>query len=103
AVLRAALLAILHRLGVENAAKHVVTHTRQIADTTTANEHDRVLLQVVTLAGDIGNDFTRSGQANLRNLAQGRIRLLRGRRVDARTDATLLRILLHRGHFAPLR
>src|SRR5215469_3026244 len=53
AVLRAALLAVGHADRVERAAHHVVTNTREILHTAAANEHDRVLLQVVADARDI--------------------------------------------------
>nr|GFD59515.1 hypothetical protein [Tanacetum cinerariifolium] len=36
------------------------------------------------------------GQADLGHLAQRRVRLLRGRGVDAGADAALLRVLFHR-------
>src|SRR5690554_795555 len=95
AVFRAALLAVLDALRIENAAQDVITNTGKVAHTATANEHDRVLLQVVPLAGDIGNDFTLVGQTHLGNLAQSGVRLLRRGRVNTRTDTALLRIGFH--------
>src|SRR5690606_33065323 len=47
AVLGASLLAILDALQVERAAHDVITHTRQILDTTAAHQHHRLLLHVV--------------------------------------------------------
>src|SRR5918994_4716944 len=47
AVAAAGLLAVLHAGGVEGAADDLVAHARQVADTTAAHQHDRVLLQVV--------------------------------------------------------
>src|SRR4051812_29343226 len=41
---------------VEGSADDVVTHTREILHTAATNEDDRVLLQVVTLAGDVRGD-----------------------------------------------
>src|SRR5665213_1711716 len=69
AVLRTALFAVLDRLRVEHAAQHVVAHARQVANAAAPDEHDRVLLQVVAFAGDVGNDFARGGQTDLGNLA----------------------------------
>src|SRR5689334_8358851 len=96
AVLRTGLLAVLHALRVENAAKHMVADARKVAHTAAADQHDAVLLQVVAFARDVADDFALVGQADLGHLAKRRVRLLRGRRVDAGADAALLRVLLHR-------
>src|SRR5438270_10003894 len=96
AVLRARLPAVLDTLRVEDAAKHVVANARKIAHTAAADQHDAVLLEVVALAGDIADYFALVGQADLGHLAQSRVRLLRGRRIDTGADAALLRVLLHR-------
>src|SRR3954452_3888122 len=96
AVLGAGLAAILDALRIENAAKHVVANARKVAHTAAADQHDAVLLEVVTLARDIADHFALVGQADLGHLAQRRVRLLRSRRIDAGADATLLRVLLHR-------
>src|SRR6478752_8558161 len=96
AVLRTRLPAILHALRVEDAAKHVIAHTRKVAHTAAADKHDRVLLQVVAFTRDVADDFALVGQANLGNLAQSRVRLLRGGGIDTGADAALLRVLLHR-------
>src|SRR5204862_7813855 len=77
--------------GVERAANDLVAHTRKVLDAAAANEHDGVLLQVVPLAGDVGRDLDRARDPHARHLAQRRVRLLRGRRVDARADAAALR------------
>ena len=94
-VLRARLLAVLDPLRIEHPAQHVITHAGKIADTTAADQHDAVLLQVVALAGDVRDDLALVGQADLGDLAQRRVRLLRGRGVNTRADAALLRVLLH--------
>src|SRR6187401_3218987 len=57
AVLRTRLLAILHALQVERAAHDVVANARQILDPAAAHQHDAVLLQVVALTADVGNDL----------------------------------------------
>jgi len=74
----------------------VIAHARKVAHTPAADQHDAVLLQVVALARDVADDFALVGQANLGHLAQRRVRLLRGRRVDAGADTALLRVLFHR-------
>src|SRR5579863_10310816 len=91
AVLRARLLAVGHAGGVERPADDLVAHTRKVLDATAADEHHGVLLQVVSLAGDVRGDLDRAGDANARDLAQRRVRLLGGRRVDARADSAPLR------------
>src|SRR2546423_14481842 len=86
AVLRAGLLAVRDAGGVERAAHDLVAHAREILDATAAHEHHRVLLEVVALAGDVGGDLHPVRQPDACDLAQGRVRLLRGRRVDTRAD-----------------
>src|SRR6202012_843500 len=91
AVTTASLLAVADTLGVERTADDLVPDTGQVADTTTADEHDRVLLQVVPNAADVGGDRHRDGQPDTRHLAQSRVWLLRRARVDTRANATALR------------
>src|SRR5690348_882334 len=95
AVLRTALPAVLDALGVEHAAKHVIANARKVAHTAAADQHDAVLLEVVALAGDVADHLALVGQPDLGHLAQRRVRLLRGRRIDTSADAALLRVLLH--------
>src|SRR5207237_8025377 len=60
-----------------------------------ARLHIAVLVEVVTLPGDVADHFALVGQADLGHLAQRRVRLLRGRRIDTSADSALLRILFH--------
>src|SRR5216684_9066439 len=96
AVFRAALAPVLDALGVVRAADDVIAHAGQILDPTAADQHHRVLLQIVALAGDIAGYLEAVGEADARDLAQRGIRLFRRRRVDARADPAFLRALLHR-------
>src|SRR5688500_14177648 len=57
-----------------------------------------MLLEVVALAGNVADHLALVGETDLGDLAKRRVRLLRGGRVDARADAALLRVLLHRGN-----
>src|SRR5438477_534824 len=100
AVLRAALLAILHSGRVERTAHHVIAHAGKILYAAAADQHDRVLLQVVAFAADIANHLEAIGQAYFRHLAQSRVRLFRRGGVDARANASLLRAALERRHLA---
>src|SRR5579883_389618 len=98
AVLRTALLAVLDALGVEDAAENVVAHAGQVLDAAAADHDHRVLLQVMALTRDVADHLETVGQAHLGDLAKRRVRLLRGRRIDARAHAALLRRLLQRRH-----
>src|SRR5690625_3137694 len=102
AVLGASLLTILHAGGVKGSTNDVILHTRKVLHTTAPHQHNGVLLQVVPLAGDVGNHLDAVRQANLRDLPKCRVRLLRRRRVNARTNATLLRIRPQSGGFCSL-
>src|SRR3546814_6040201 len=95
AVLRTALLAVLDALGIQNAAQDVIAHTGNVAHAAAADQHDAVLLKVVAFTRNVGDDFALVDQAHLRHLAEGRVRLLRGRRVDTGANAALLRVRFH--------
>src|SRR6476619_3249174 len=56
-VLRAALLTILYTCRIKASTNDMITHTRQILHTTTADQHDRVFLEVVTFSRDISDNF----------------------------------------------
>src|SRR3954463_9229356 len=98
AVLRTALLAVLDALGIEDAAEDVVAHAGQVLDAAAADHDHRVFLKVVAFTRNVADHFEAVGQAYLGDLTKRRVRLLRGRGVDARADATLLRRLLQRRH-----
>src|SRR4051794_26632471 len=68
AVLRARLLAVLDTGGVERAADDVVANAREILDAAAADQDDRVLLQVVSLARDVRRHFHAVGEPNARDL-----------------------------------
>src|ERR1700756_729751 len=98
AVLRTALLTVLDALGIEDAAENMITHAGQILDATAADHDHRVLLKVMAFTWNVADDFEAVGQAHLGDLTKRRVRLLRGRGVDARANAALLRRLLQRRH-----
>ncbi len=68
AVERTTLLTILDTLGVEDAAQDVITDAGQVLDAAAADEHHRVLLQVVAFARDVANGFDAGGQTDLATL-----------------------------------
>src|SRR5260370_41464761 len=72
AVFRAALAPVLDTLGVVRAADDVIAHPGQVLDPAAADQHHRVLLQIVALAGDIARHLEPVGQPDARNLAQCR-------------------------------
>src|SRR3569833_2753179 len=103
AVERTALLAVLDALGVEHAADDVIEHARKVLHAAAADQHHRVLLQVMAFAGNVGQRFEAVGQAHLGDLAQRGVRLLRRLGVDARADGALLRALLQGRDLVALR
>src|SRR5581483_11021586 len=90
-VLGAALFAVGHADRIQSAAHHVVADAGEIFHTAAADEHNRVLLQVVADARNVGSDLDAVGQAHASHLAQGRVRLLRGLRVHAGAHTAPLR------------
>src|SRR3954467_12739088 len=91
AVAAAGLLAVLDALGVERAADDLVADAREVLHPAAADQHDRVLLQVVPHARDVGGDLDAARQPDARHLAESRVRLLRRGRVHTRADAAALR------------
>src|SRR3954452_5008501 len=57
AVPAASLLAVLHALGVERAANDLVADPGEVLPPASPDEHDRVLLEVVTDARDVRRDL----------------------------------------------
>src|SRR5207249_6751514 len=98
AVLRTTLLTVLDALGIEDAAEDVVANAGQVLDAAAADHDHRVLLKVMAFTRDVADHFEAVGQAHLGNLTKRRVRLLRGRGIDARANAALLRRLLQRRH-----
>lgn len=62
----------------------------KVLSSPSAHENDRVLLQIVTLAGNVGDDGSPCAQLNLCDLANGGIGFLWLDRVDLAADALLL-------------
>src|SRR5262249_28076178 len=61
-VLRTALLAVLHALGVEHAAQDVVADAGKVLHAAAADHHHRVLLQVMALARDVADHLEAVGE-----------------------------------------
>src|ERR1700754_4520068 len=88
AVAATGLLAVLHTLGVERAADDLVADTGKVLPPAAADEHDRVLLEVVAHARDVRRDLDAAGQAHAGDLAQSGVRLLQGGGEVAGVDAS---------------
>ena len=95
-VLGAALFAICYAYCVQCSADYVISDSGEIFYAASANQHDGVLLQIVTDAWNVSRDFDSVGQADAGNFAQCRVRLLWRLRVDAGADSALLRTSLQR-------
>src|SRR5688572_5563057 len=96
AVLRSSLLAAGDAHCVERAADHVVANAREVLDAAAADQHQRVLLQVVADPGNVSRHLDAIGEPDARHLAERRVRLLRRLGEHAHADAALLRADLER-------
>ncbi len=74
AITAAALFAVGDALAVEHTAHNMITNTRKILDASAANNDHRVLLQVMTDAGNVRVDFHLVGQTYFGDLTQSRVR-----------------------------
>src|ERR1700693_714643 len=92
------MLSVLDPLGIEHAAQDVVAHAREILHAPAADHHHGMLLKVMALARNVADHLEAVGQPHLGDLAQRRIRLLRGRGVHPGANAALLRRSLQRRH-----
>src|SRR6185436_8159812 len=90
-VLGPALLPPLDAHRVQGSADHVIAHSGKVLHAAAPDHHDRVLLEVVPDARDVGRDLDPVRQPHARHLAERRVRLLRRGRVDAHAHAALLR------------
>jgi hypothetical protein len=78
AVLRTSLLTTFDSQSIERTTNYVVSNTGKVTYTTTANQHDGVLLKVVAFTTNVGRDFPTVGKTHTCDLPQRGVRLLRG-------------------------
>ena len=83
-------LSTVNTLGISRSADDLVSNPGQVANTTTADQDDRVFLKIVAFARNVHGDFFAVGQSNPSDLPQGRVRLLWGHRFDQQAYALLL-------------
>lgn len=69
----------------------MVANAWKVTDSTATNEHDGVLLEVVSFTADVGSDFLAVRKANPGDLSECRVRLLRGHCANLQAHATTLR------------
>mgnify|MGYP001540904080 CR=1 FL=1 len=70
AVFGAGLFSLGNACGIERAADDVITNAREIAHPAAADQNGAVLVQVVTLAGDVNRTFLLVRQAHPRDFTQ---------------------------------
>src|SRR5690349_4227039 len=97
AVAAASLLTVLNTLGIEGTADDLVADTGEVLHTTTTDEHNGVLLEVVANTGDVSGNFDATVEAHTRDLTQSRVRLLRSGGVNAGANTAAHRAALKRG------
>ena len=90
AVARTSLLALCNACGIEGAAHDVVTNAGQVFNPAAADKNGRVLLKVVTFAGNVNGTFLLVGKAHPGNLSYSRVRLFRSRGGNRKAYAALL-------------
>jgi hypothetical protein len=78
----------------------VVTYTREVLDTASADEHDGVLLEVVALARDVCIDLLGIGKTYTGHLTHSGIRLFRRGGVHTYANTPLLRARIQRAGLA---
>jgi len=86
------LLAVRRAGRIERPTNNMVANAGKILDAPAAYEDHRVLLKIVSDAGDVGGNLFTIGQPDARNFAKRRVGLLRSNRFDLRADAAALRI-----------
>src|SRR5215469_12404239 len=96
AIAAACLLTVPDALGVQGATNDLVAHARQVADAAAPDQHDRVLLEVVPDARDVGRDFDLAREPDPSHLPQGGVRLLGRGRIDAGAHPAALRAAVQR-------
>lgn len=99
-VLRAPLFSVTYTRGIKSSTDDVVTNSGQILHTPSPDHDDRVFLEVMSFARNVGCHFDSVCQTNARDLPQRGVGFLGSRRVNTRADSSPLRAALQRGSLA---
>ena len=86
----ARLFAAIDAEGVAASTDDLITNSREIANTTAADEDDRVFLEVVTFARNVDGDFLAVAQTHAGDFPQSRVGFLGGHRSNDQADPLLL-------------
>jgi hypothetical protein len=89
-------MATVYTHGVQCSPDDVIADTRKVFNAATADEHNRVLLQIVSDTWNIGGYLNPIGQSHTSHLPQRRVGLLGSLCVDTNTDASFLGTALQR-------
>src|SRR5690606_1820949 len=89
-VLGATLLTVFYSCGIECTTDDVISHTRKILHTTTSDQYDRVLLQIVTFTWNVSVHFFPVRQSYPRHLSHRGVRFFRGCSVYSGTNSSTL-------------
>src|SRR5262249_47510215 len=82
--------------GIQSSANDVIANAREIFDATSSDKHDRMLLQIVSDAGNIRSHFDSVRESDTGHLSQRRVGLLGCGCVYTRAHPSLLRTTLQR-------
>ena len=85
------LLSTVDTLGVSATANHLVANPWKVTNPPAPDQHDRVLLKVMSLTRDVHSDFLTIAQTNPSDLSKRRVGLLWGHRLYSQTNPLLLR------------
>ena len=81
----------LDALGVLGATNYMVADAGQITHSAASDKNHRVLLQIVSLAGDVSRDFDVVGESHAGHFSKRRVRLLRRDGANLQANASFLR------------
>lgn len=98
-VAAAGLLSSVHTERIAATADDLVANPWQVTHSTTTDQNDRVLLEVVPFTRNINRDFFAVAQTHPGDFSESRVRLLWGHRTNDQANALLLRASLKHGAF----
>ena len=86
----ATLLSAVDTEGVEDASNNVIANTRQVANSSSADQDDGVLLKIVVLTRNIGSNLATIRQPDAGDLSQSGVGLLGRHGADTKADPSSL-------------